>query len=659
MIAFVGLLSCSSGNNTNVEDTIEKMVQQEIRISATLESRWDHSDHNHTAIQQMVERKLQSVPTTVPIPDTTPIIVDIPIPTPPATTTATTEAINDESTDQKYYPQYQNPYPTKIHPWPKLGRTPQNTNFTPSAIPTEVELLWSVKTGSESSSPIIGKNGIIYFLSAKERRVQGRYTQGFSALINEIDLVGLRQTGGEKFRTKLSFSENFINTPILSQSDHLYVPTFNGLFCEHSERGWVYQLDLEGIQEWYLGCMRSTDYPSLLATTETGVYIGPAHISDTNAIDLGNSVVGVSTSVHHNGQIITVDNQKNLLYSSDPSGEIIWQIHLPSPASHPVIGHEGRIFITHTGRLAAYSKNGNPDWMSSYLGSNHVSNPAIDQNGNIFVSTEQGMLFTFTPDASDVTVISIGKYPGNPIIDGNGNILITFDLALNLISPNGNIIWSRHIGLHRTNPAVGADGTVYTNCVAIKNKTPGICAYGGEVKDVLVSQVLDSNSKGVWYFQNEHHVDEGIRVAISQAIDEVALNPEFYHSRNRSIHHQNSFEKLQEYDLEKASLLWSEITEWGEIPRVCISDDPDKMANRFNIVRNVLEDSGLLSQDFDEDTVYTPAISHIRSSLQSLGADINSWPTCNVEIIVDIEPVTDITGTGDPTEPEPSATTTP
>ncbi len=629
---------CSNDTDRSPEEIIEATVAKELQISATVEATWRQRNHG---IDKLVKSKLAAIPQTTPIPDKTLTLLDID----PHVTPLPTQIGSDDLLPEKPHIKYKNPYPTETHPWPKLGGTNQNRNLTPYHIQDSAELLWHVRTTSEVSSPIISKTGIIYVIETDDHLLYQRNSH-VEIVVKDAILMGFDYAGRPKIYTQISYTDNINNSLTLDHHGNTIISILNGLACPRNNRGWIYILDNSGERQAHLACSDSVDYMGLFSVNPEGIYAGPSHISNTSAINWGNPVVGVSTAIDLKGNIVLVDNEQNLLYSLNSDGDLIWKTNIPKESSYPVIGKEGRIFISGNSRIIAYTEAGKLDWKSPYVQSDVISDPSLNPDGSILVSSDYGILYKFRPDGSSVTSKQIGKYPGTPVIDPSGNILITFNRSLNLISPSGYIIWSHYIGLHRSNPAVGADGTVYTNCLIGKQENPGLCAFGeSKAKDAWRSEMYDAGSKGVWYFAYPKDLNHNIMTPIIFAINEAALNPEFFFSETQTTPDTGWMEPemRQIYKINEALESWDGTFYDGlgarTNARVCVSNaNSDKPKDHGNALT---------------------AIRYIRNALTLFGVTHSEWQVthCDIHILVDIEPeMIDIeTSTPTTSTPEPTS----
>lgn len=85
------------------------------------------------------------------------------------------------------------------------------------------------------------------------------------------------------------------------------------------------------------------------------------------------------------------------LYKVSPLGALVWKKSLPSPPGPPVIAGNGNVYIPVGSNLFAFSPSGVNLWADYSLGNHIVGAPAVGTDGNIYLSTDQGRVYAYSP----------------------------------------------------------------------------------------------------------------------------------------------------------------------------------------------------------------------------------------------------------------------
>ena len=133
--------------------------------------------------------------------------------------------------------------------------------------------------------------------------------------------------------------------------------------------------------------------------------------------------------------------------------------------SNPAIGDDGTIYVgSEDGFLYAINPDGSEKWKFKTASSIH-SSPAIGNDGTIYVGSDDNYLYAINPDGSlkwkfktDYSIYS------SPAIGDDGTIYVASmeDSYLYAINPDGILKWEYKIGgWNNSSPAIGDDGTIY------------------------------------------------------------------------------------------------------------------------------------------------------------------------------------------------------
>ncbi len=96
----------------------------------------------------------------------------------------------------------------------------------------------------------------------------------------------------------------------------------------------------------------------------------------------------------------------------------------------------------------------------------YLGMPAVDYDGTIYITTNEGILYAFNPDGNFKWQFSIGyKYPNSPIVGLNSDIYFIagqFSEKLYSVKSNGNLNWITNLGesISLYSPVIDFDGSI-------------------------------------------------------------------------------------------------------------------------------------------------------------------------------------------------------
>ena len=218
--------------------------------------------------------------------------------------------------------------------------------------------------------------------------------------------------------------------------------------------------------------------------------------------------------------------QSDTLNAYDHDGNKKWTCHIHSNMiNSPIIAMDGSIyFVNGYGNFIILDKNGTEIWHLDSLF--YGSTPALGSDGTVYIHARQA-LYAIDPMDSIKWVLRIDEPVANffsyatPVVSSDQNIyLTTEDGFLYSISPQGYLNWKIYIGSieYSKIPLVGRDGIIYVandeaNLYAVNPDSTINWIYtgnSGEVSDINIStdgtiylkqgseiQAISSSSKGL------------------------------------------------------------------------------------------------------------------------------------------------------------------
>ena len=132
-------------------------------------------------------------------------------------------------------------------------------------------------------------------------------------------------------------------------------------------------------------------------------------------------------------------------------------------SSWPMFQHD----VRHTG-LSPYGKSGNwfKEKWNTDIGSMVFSSPAIDENGVIYIGSNNWYLYAINPNGTlKWSYKTGGGIKSSPIIAEDRTIIVGSENGkLYAINSNGTLIWKIEIGGWSTSPVIDENGIIYTGC---------------------------------------------------------------------------------------------------------------------------------------------------------------------------------------------------
>ena len=198
---------------------------------------------------------------------------------------------------------------------------------------------------------------------------------------------------------------------------------------------------------------------------------------------------------------IYVGSSDGNLYALNLEGILLWKFSTPSPIrTTPAVGSDGTIYVGSClrcpypdpsggpeGVLYAINPNGTLKWnltiTNSGEGVDTLSSPTIGPDGTIYASDEGFRIVAVNPDgALKWQVWTHGEVVGPPAVAPDGTIYVqiddppptgscadTLNKCLVAVNPDGAIDWGLLDYGGFESPAVGTDGTIYIDSLAINS----------------------------------------------------------------------------------------------------------------------------------------------------------------------------------------------
>lgn len=333
-------------------------------------------------------------------------------------------------------------------PWPMLSHDNVHSGRSQfSTLTNSGKELWQIhgqKSGEVWSSPIIDKNGTIYFCTQggdsslyavyQNETIKWRYhaspmwstpaiAEDGTIYLGAGTFTALWPNGTEKW---LFFSGVTTYSPAIGSDGTIYFGSDNT-----SGKGPIYALDPDGTQKWVF-------------ITNNTVMGGPA---------LGND-----------GTIYIGSGDYNF-YALNPNGTLRWRYHtggyIKGSAS---IAFDGTIYVpSFDGYLYAFHPDGTLYWRSWTGGSISAAGVALAADGTIYVGTDQ--LRAFSPNgtlkwSADVHGDIVATVPA---VSSDGTIFITAGSNLSAVNPDGTVKWISQISNEQSHssPCIGSNSCVY------------------------------------------------------------------------------------------------------------------------------------------------------------------------------------------------------
>jgi outer membrane protein assembly factor BamB len=246
---------------------------------------------------------------------------------------------------------------------------------------------------------------------------------------------------------------------------------------------------------------------TLFAMTPDGVVKWSSYIGNA----LYSPVIGNDGTVY-------VQDFKYIVYAYDPAGGLKWTFNALTffypydvGQRNPAIGGDGTIYIGADGLYAVDPQTGQKIWHFAHPQSwsrECLASPVVGQDGTIYVTIGEDMLFAVTPNGQQKWVFAFAHdwemSFTSPAIDQNGVIYLASEGKDNglicsriyAVNPDGSQRWVYPVDDNRfvrASPAVGPDGRIYIATKANEDGLPAklivLSPDGQKVWDYTVEQV--------------------------------------------------------------------------------------------------------------------------------------------------------------------------
>ena len=344
--------------------------------------------------------------------------------------------------------------------WPMHGHDPRNTGRSPystASNPGEEKWWYKTETSFIEGSPVIDKNGVIYFGSWDNH------------------LYAINPDGTVKW--KYDIQGNVETSPAIDENGVIYVGT-------HFSPGYgtfLFAINPNGTLKWKYPT--SNIYSSPVIADDGMIIFCDSDNWNINAIYPNNGTIKwcyhAGTNIYSSPAIgddgtIYVGSIDNLVYALYPNnGTVKWKFNTGTWVhGSPTIADDGTIYIgADNGYLyALYPNNGTVKWQCNVRGAVWCT-PALDNDGNIYVGTWDKEFFAIYPNGTikwDVQV-SHNIWGMSPVVSDDGIIYFgTCDFSprksgpFYALNPDGTTRWRmEHARMFFASPAIGSDGTIY------------------------------------------------------------------------------------------------------------------------------------------------------------------------------------------------------
>jgi len=330
----------------------------------------------------------------------------------------------------------------------------------PSTATTEPTKLWvfNLPKKIEDSSPAIGDDGTVY-IGCSEKN-------GFPNVFAVKDGVEV-----------WSYATGDINrsAPAIDINGNIFIGSYdNNLYGFTPNGSLVMQFDM-GNNAKYSGPVFAADGTIYIGSqTDELIAVNPGGTENWR-YDTGGDVNGTS-AIGSDGTIF-IGSTGDDFFAFNPDGSLKWSKEYGSwTATATAIGPDGTVYFagegnnlnpTFGGVLIAYNPdNGNENWRVNLTSKINQGGPSVAPDGTIYAGGHDKELVAYNPvDGSIIwTYPTNGEIQGVPAIDNDGNIYVT-DTAgyLYVVDPEGNKKWKEtQLGSKIwSSPTIGSDGTIY------------------------------------------------------------------------------------------------------------------------------------------------------------------------------------------------------
>lgn len=356
-----------------------------------------------------------------------------------------------------------------LTPWSMFHNNCQHTGQSPFNGPQDNNLKWKytrAEPGAPPGSFSVDNNGTVYVAAAN--KLLALSSDG--GLLWSHDLAGTGATAispngatvyaaggnnlyafttsGEAVWTYGESTESIHGEPCVASDGTIYFGSWDT---------YIYALNPDGTLKWKYqtdGAIAPLASPTL-STDEATVYVGSG---DPNK-DEGGTLYAIKAA----------------------DGNLRWEKKLDQRrVSGAVVGPNGRIYVTGSGRVYCFSPDGTKVWESAPDTAASLT-PSLSSDGTLYVGTARdGKVYAINSSNGQTkwsyqTGINPYYDPANPhapqygvlgtpVIGANGNIYVgAIDGVMYAFKPDGSVLWTYQTGdaISESCPAIGPDGTLY------------------------------------------------------------------------------------------------------------------------------------------------------------------------------------------------------
>lgn len=355
---------------------------------------------------------------------------------------------------------------TPASPWPMFHYNAQHTGQSPYNGPQTNNLKWrytrsDITAGTGPGSLALDRDGIIYVTAANKllalnsngelqwsAELAGTGATAISPDGNTVYAVGGAKlyaftTAGQALWVYAGPSENIHGEPCLAADGTIYFGSWDT---------YVYALNPDGTLKWKYqtdGAIAPLAAPAL-SPDESVVYVGSG---DPNK-DTGGSLYAINTNGILQWKNGNVDQMR---------------------VSGAVVGPNGRIYVTGSGKVQCFAPDGTKVWESAKDTAGSLT-PSLSADGTIYVGTSSdGKVYAINATNGQTKwsyQTGASSDPADPpygvlaviVIGANGTIYVgAMDGAMHALSSAGTLLWKYQTGdnINENCPAIGPDGTLY------------------------------------------------------------------------------------------------------------------------------------------------------------------------------------------------------
>ena len=309
------------------------------------------------------------------------------------------------------------------------------------AIDSDGNLLWNKEVGGIGATAVSSDESTIY-------AVGGKVLYAFSS------------SGEKQLWSFTEPTDNIYGEPTVGSDGTIYIGSWDT---------YVYAVNTDGSLKWKYqtdGSIAPLASPTLSNDGNT-IYVGSG---DRNKDEGGT------------------------LYALNANGNLLWKVENLDGArvSGAVVGTDGTIYATGSGRVHAFDKNGNKLWESDKDTASSLT-PSLSSDGTLYVGTSGGIVYAINASTGKTkwsyqTGVN-PNYTSNPkdpqygvlatiVIGADGIIYVgAMDGVMHALNTDSSVLWKYQTGenINENCPAIGPDGSLYFSSAdkyiyAIKDK---------------------------------------------------------------------------------------------------------------------------------------------------------------------------------------------